>query len=189
MWINWNVFEEFWVWICLLCWSHCAQSIQEIVLLHLSPTTYFVGMRTSIIKWAIVRPWEEESCGNGKCLSNETFSNVYALKNSFYFHFQDVNITKSAPVLSCQHPFLLGEQTSYKTIRTILTHFSHRHWHYGLSKLIVYSQIKVIIETAWFFVLACLNQKENVRGKGRKWPKNGPNRIHFKSDGSLSFSL
>ena len=68
-------------------------------------------------------------------------------KTLLYFHFQDVNITKSAPVLSCQHPFLLGEQTSYKTIRTILTHFSHRHWHYGLSKLIVYSQIKVILLT------------------------------------------
>ena len=52
---------------------------------------------SSIIKWAIVRPWEEESCGNGKCLSNETFFKVYALKNSFYFHFQDVNITKKCP--------------------------------------------------------------------------------------------
>jgi hypothetical protein len=60
MWINWNVFEEFWVWICLLCWSHCAQSIQEIVLLHLSPTTYFVGMRTSIMvfKWCNESPFK-----------------------------------------------------------------------------------------------------------------------------------
>ena len=34
-----------------------------------------------------------------------------------------------------------------------------------------------------------MNPKQNLQGKGRKWPKKGATWIHFGSDGSLSFSL
>ena len=197
MWINWNVFEEFWVWICLHSWSYCPQSIQEIVLLHLSSTAYLVGMRTSIMvfKWCNESPFRHHQMSYCETMRRGimwkwqmfvkwNFLQSVCIEKLFLFSFS-----------GCEH--------HQKCPSSILPTYRHHtkqsvpFWHISPTDTdtmacpnwFIYSQIKVIIETAWSFVLARLNRKENVQGKGRKWPKNGPNRIHFKSDGSLSFSL
>ena len=181
MWINWNVFEEFWVWICLLSWSHCPQSIQEIVLLHLSPTTYFVGMRTSIMvfKWCNESPFRHhrmsycETMRRGvmwkwQMFVKWNFLQCVCIEKLFCIFIFRMRIS---PKVAQFYLAILPTSTFAGWTDIIqndpyhLTHFSHRHWHYGLSKLIVYSQIKVIIETAWFFVLACLNQREKCARK------------------------